>query len=76
MNDTDTRQKPQHKAISRLPAAQRLTAAGVAAASAVQKPPRDRALVLAELLAVANSDPALRDRLATYLADDTEGGVA
>lgn len=46
----------------------RLTAAGVAAA--VQKPPRDRALVLAELLALANDNPDLRDRLDGYLADD------
>jgi len=54
----------------------RLTDAGVDAAAAVQKPHRDRALVLAELLALANDNPDLRDRLATYLADDTEGGVA
>ena len=52
----------------------RLTAAGVAAA--VQKPPRDRALVIAELLALANDNPALQDRLATYLADGSDGGEA
>ncbi len=57
----------------------RLTAAGAAAAAGVQKPPRDRALVLAELRALANDDHDLRARLATYLADgsdDTEGGGA
>ncbi len=57
----------------------RLTDAGVDAAAAVQKPPRDSALVLDELLALANSDPALRARMGDFLADladDTEGGAA
>ena len=55
----------------------RLTYAGVAAAAVMQKPPRDSALVLAELLALANDDPDLRARLDGYLGnDDTERGAA
>jgi len=55
----------------------RLTYAGVAAAAVMQKPPRDSALVLAELLALANDDPDLRARLDGYLGNDaTERGAA